>query len=122
FLMTVSIITLVVFLILSAFLVDVHEMLIAIGACFLALIHVLTGFYMTRWAINKSARLFMSVVMGGMGVRLLLIAVILVVLIRFLDIDIKLFILTFGIYYLLFQMVEIYFINRGLQLKKVSQS
>ncbi|KAB2881079.1 hypothetical protein F9K33_02430 [bacterium] len=122
FLLTVMTITLVVFFIMNAFLTENNEITVVISACGLALVHVLSGFYMTRWAFNKSMKLFLSIVMGGMGIRMLLVGILIVILVKVVDIDIKLFIVTFGIYYLLFQMVELYFINRGLQLKKVMKS
>lgn len=122
FLLTVSTITCVVFFIMNAFLTENSEVLIVASACGLALVHVLSGFYMTRWAFRKSMKFFLGIVMGGMGIRMLLIGILIVILAKVVNIDIKLFIVTFGIYYLLFQMVELYFINRGLQLKKVMKS
>jgi hypothetical protein len=119
FLMTVFGITVVVLLILNSFLTGVDQFVVVLSACGLALINVLCGYYMTRWAFRKSMKTFFNVVMGGMGIRLVIIGAVMVVLIRVLTMDVKLFIVTFGIYYLLFQLVEIYFINRGLQLKKV---
>ena len=122
FLMTIFTITCVVFFIINAFLTDNGEITIVLSACGLALAHVVSGFYMTLWAFKKSMKLFMGIVMGGMGIRMLLIGILIVILAKVVNIDIKLFIVTFGIYYLLFQMVELYFINRGLQLKKVTKN
>ena len=122
FLMTVLIITCVVFFIMNSFLTENSEVTIVLSACGLAVVHVLSGFYMTLWAFKKSMKLFLGIVMGGMGIRMLLIGILIVILAKMVDVDIKLFIVTFGIYYLLFQMVELYFINRGLQLKKVMKS
>ncbi len=122
FLLTVGLITCVVFFIINAFLTENSEVTIVLSACGLAVVHVLAGFYMTLWAFKKSMKLFLGIVMGGMGLRMLLIGILIVILVKLVDIDIKLFIVTFGIYYLLFQMVELYFINRGLQLKKVIKS
>lgn len=122
FLLTVLTITCVVFFIINAFLTENSEISVVAGACGLALVHVLSGFYMTRWAFKKSMKLFLGIIMGGMGIRMLLIGILIVILAKVVRIDIQLFIVTFGIYYLLFQMVELYFINRGLQLKKVMKS
>ncbi len=107
-----------VLLIINAFLDTAEDLIIVLSACGIALFHVLTGFYMSRWAFSKSSKLFISIVMGGMGIRMTLIAIVLVLLIQLVQIDVKLFMFTFGVYYVLFQMVEIYFINRGFQLKK----
>lgn len=120
FLLNVSIITVVVFLILNAFLEKATDLAVVSGAYALALLHVLSGFYMTRWALEKPMKLFMTIVMGGMGLRLLLVGIVLIVLIRLIRIDMTLFIITFGIYYILFQIVELFFINRGLHKKKLS--
>lgn len=60
--------------------------------------------------------------MGGMGIRLMIVAIVLVLMAKLVNMDLKLFVVAFGIYYLLFQIVEIYFINRGLQLKKVMKN
>lgn len=122
FLINVAIITIVVFLILNAFLATATDLMVVTGAYALALLHVLSGFYMTRWAFSKPTKIFMTVVMGGMGIRLLLVGMILVILIKLIRIDIQLFIVTFGIYYILFQIVELYFINRGLHGKKLAKS
>lgn len=122
FLINVAIITIVVFLILNAFLATATDLMVVTGAYTLALLHVVSGFYMTRWAFSKSTKLFMTVVMGGMGIRLLLVGLVLVILIKLIRIDIQLFIVTFGIYYILFQIVELYFINRGLHGKKPAKS
>jgi hypothetical protein len=107
---------------MNSFLTENSEVTIVLGAGGLAVVHVLSGFYMTLWAFKKSMKLFLGIVMGGMGIRMLLIGILIVILAKMVDVDIKLFVVTFGIYYLLFQMVELYFINRGLQLKKAIKS
>ncbi|HMV27059.1 hypothetical protein L6Q79_12065 [bacterium] len=122
FLMVVSLITVIVLLILNAFIETAQEFRVVLCASVVALAHVLCGFYMTRWAFTKSNKLFMSVVMGGMGIRMMLVGIILVIVYKLVAIDIKLFIVTFGVYYLLFQIVEIYFVNRGLQMKKLNNN
>lgn len=122
FLFTIFVIAVVVLLILNSFLTTSGEMTIVLSGLGLALVHVLSGFYMSRWALAKPVKLFMSIVMGGMGIRLMLVAIVLVLMAKLVNIDLKLFVVAFGIYYLLFQIVEIYFINRGLQLKKVMKN
>jgi len=122
FLFTIFVTTLFVFLIVNSFLTTANEVWIVLAAWALALVHVISGFYMSRWAIAKPAKTFLTIVMGGMGLRMLMVAIAIVVLIKLLNVDVELFVITFGIYYFLFQIVEIHFINRGLQLKKVMKS
>ncbi len=122
FLLTVCGITVVLLLIFNSFLTSGQEFVIVLSACGLALVNVLSGYYLARWAFGKPMKIFLNVVMGGMGIRLAVMGAAVFILIRVLTMDVKLFVAAFGIYYLLFQMVEIYFINRGLQLKKVIKS
>ncbi len=110
-----------VFLIFNAFLSSIDEITMVATACGISLFHVLSGFYMSRWAFTKSSKLFVSIVMGGMGIRMTMMAILLVLLIQWVHFDVKLFMFTFGIYYVLFQIVEVYFINRGFQLKKAAK-
>lgn len=113
-------ITAVVLLILNAFMETAGERYAVLGACGLAVVHAASGFYMARWAMDKPMKLFLSVVMGGMGLRLMIVGIAVVLMIQVLSLDVKLFIITFGICYLFFQIVEVYFVNRGMQLKKIN--
>ncbi len=120
FLTVILLITLIVLLILNAFVATAYEMTIVSAACALAWIHVLVGFFMSRWAIDRPAKQFMTIIMGGIGLRLLLVAVVLVIVVPWIRDALQLFILTFAVYYVLFQIVEIFFIHRGLQAKRLT--
>lgn len=72
------------------------------------------GFLSICWAIKKSIKTFMTVVMGGMFVRFILIAVLLFLLMRFTEINTTYFIITFAVFYLIYQVFEFRFINANM--------
>jgi len=79
-----------------------------------SLLIFILGFISINWAFNKSLKIFMAIVLGGMFFRFILIAMALFLFIRFTDIHILYFILSFVIFYLIYQVYEIRFINMRL--------
>jgi len=115
----ICLISVIVLLILNAFVTGGTEMGVIASAWGLALIHVLSGFFMSRWAMEKSSRQFMTIVLGGIGLRLMLVAAALFALMPWIRVSLELFIITFVVFYILFQIVEVYFIHRGLQQRRL---
>ena len=122
FLSLIAGITLVVVLILNSFLDHTSQLPTVLSAALLAMVYVISGFFMTNWAFGRPMKMFLTVVMGGIGIRLLITAVVLVVVIKVLQMDAAVFLVTFGILYILFQVVEVYFINKGIQQRKLVKS
>lgn len=85
-----------------------HEILLGFLTSFSIFI---SGFAATNWAFKRSMKAFMGVVLGGMFVRFLIIGAILLLLIQFTDIHIFAFVLSFFIFYIIYQFYEIRFIN-----------
>lgn len=72
------------------------------------------GFISINWAFGKSLKIFMTTVLGGMFIRFALIAVALYLFMRFTDVHILFYTLSFFIFYLIYQIYEIRFINMRL--------
>ena len=72
------------------------------------------GFISINWAFNKSMKIFMTTVLGGIFVRFLLIAAAIFLFMRFTDIQIFYYLLSFFVFYLIYQVYEIRFINTRL--------
>ncbi len=115
----ICLISLVVLLIVNAFVTTRAELGAVAGAWGMAMVHVLAGFFMSRWALGKSVRQFMTIVMGGIGVRLLMVGVAMLILMPVIRGSLEVFVGTFAVFYVLFQIVEIFFLHRGLQRRKM---
>jgi hypothetical protein len=122
FITLIFLVSAIVFLILNAFVSTSYEVGIIAAACALAVGHVMAGFFMSRWALHRPNKQFMTIIMGGIGVRLLGVAVILVLLVPVIRESLQLFIITFAVYYIFFQIIEIFFIHRGLQARRMNPS
>ncbi len=88
-----------------------HEI---ISGYVVSLIIFILGFLSIIWAYNKSLKIFMTTVLGGMFVRFVLIAITLFLFMKYTGIDILYFILSFFIFYIIYQFYEIRFINMKL--------
>ena len=121
FFLLVFILTTIVLLIFNSFLADQNEFVTVLSAGILAVLYVLSGFLMISWAFTKPMKMFMSVVLGGIGIRLILTAIALVLVIKVFAMNISIFLATFGVLYFLFQIVEIYFINKEINNRKLAK-
>ena len=81
---------------------------------FASLVIFCSGFISINWALKKSIKTFMIVVLGGMVLRFILIGLVLFLLMRFTNLNIMFFISSFFIFYLTYQFFEIRFINANL--------
>ena len=79
-----------------------------------SLIIFLLGFFSIIWAFKKSLKVFMATVLGGIFVRFVLIAIALFIVMKFTRIDIVYFVLSFFVFYIIYQFYEIRFINMKL--------
>ncbi|MEE9224583.1 MAG: ATP synthase subunit I [Bacteroidota bacterium] len=83
----------------------------------ISLVNVLIGYVSVEFAFNKSNATFLKVVLGGMGVRLSLIAVTLIVLIKVSSVHLYSLISSMLFFYFLYITFEILFINKKIALK-----
>jgi len=83
----------------------------------ISLVNVLIGYVSVEFAFNKSNATFLKVVLGGMGVRLSLIAVTLIVLIKVFSVHLYSLISSMLFFYFLYITFEILFINKKIALK-----
>lgn len=83
----------------------------------ISLVNVLIGYISVEYAFNKPSATFLKVVLGGMGIRLSLIAVTLILLIKVFQIHLYSLISSMIIFYFLYITFEIVFINRKISLK-----
>ena len=78
---------------------------------FVSLVIFSSGFVSIHWSLNKSIKTFMIIVLGGMFLRFVLIGLALFLLIRLTNINILFFLGSFCVFYLIYQIFEIRFIN-----------
>ncbi len=83
----------------------------------ISLVNVLIGYISVEFAFDKSNATFLKVVLGGIGVRLLLIAVTLILLIKVFDLHLYSLISSMLFFYFLYITFEIVFINKKITLK-----
>lgn len=69
------------------------------------------GFVSIVWSIRRSLKTFMSIVFGGIVVKFLLLAVLTYLIMKHTNLDIFYFIITFVVFYILYQFSEFRFIN-----------
>ena len=75
----------------------------------------LGGVISIQWSFKKSIKVFMSVVLGGIIVRFLVIAIIIYLILKYTTLHIIYFIITFVFFYLVFQFFEFQFINKKIK-------
>ena len=86
---------------------------------FISLVNVIMGYVSVEFAFNKSNATFLKVILGGMGVRLSLIAVTLILVIKVFDIHLYSMISSMFFFYFLYITFEILFINKKIALKNL---
>ena len=69
------------------------------------------GFVSIVWSLKRSLKTFMSVVLGGIAVKFVLLAILIFLIMKHTAINILYFIITFVIFYMGYQISEFQFIN-----------
>ena len=110
----ISIVVLFLILVFIFLIAGDKKFLEIISGYVVSLIIFILGFLSIIWAYNKSLKIFMTTVLGGMFVRFVLIAITLFLFMKYTGIDILYFILSFFIFYIIYQFYEIRFINMKL--------
>ncbi|MCH8020075.1 hypothetical protein IH785_09450 [candidate division KSB1 bacterium] len=93
-----------------------------VGAVFygylVSLVNILFSFYSIKWAFNKPNSTFFAVVLGGMGVRFLILIAALFFVWKFTQIPLTAFIVFLVAFYLTLQFFEIKYIQKQLKIRK----
>ena len=84
----------------------------------IASVNVLLGFAALEYSRGKSTLTFFKVVLGGMGVRLLLMAGVLALLIALVAMNTAALIWSLGLFYMIFLVLEILYIQRSVNEKQ----
>lgn len=88
-----------------------------IAGAVLSTVNVLLGYAAIEYSFGKSVSTFFKVVIGGMGIRLLLMAIVLVLLIKILNLHIAALIGALGIFYIVFLTLEVTYIQKKVTIK-----
>jgi len=80
-----------------------------VGAAICA-INVLLGCAVSLWAFEKSQAIFFQAILGGMGIRLMVIGAFFFMLVRFSEIHVLGLTLSLFLFYVVFQFLEIRFL------------
>ena len=95
-----------------------------VGAVFygylVSLVNILFSFYSIKWAFDKPNSTFFAVVLGGMGVRFLILIAALFFVWKFVQIPFVAFIVSMVGFYLTLQIFEILFIQKALNNRKAT--
>lgn len=78
----------------------------------LSLLNVIAGFRTAKYAFKHDVKKSISIVLGGMAIRIFVSLAIMAAIYAFVDIDRLPFTLTFVVSYFVFLMYEIFYINK----------
>ncbi len=78
----------------------------------ISLVNSVVGFLIIKWGINKPNREFLKLTLGSMGVRLFLIAGLILVLLKFLNFEIYGLLSSLLLFYFIFLFVEVFFLSK----------
>jgi hypothetical protein len=84
----------------------------------LSLLNILLSYSSICWAFHRETKFFFAVVLGGMAVRFIVFALVLIYFLRYTQLPLPGFIISFITFYLFLQYYEVRFINRELRQKK----
>jgi hypothetical protein len=69
------------------------------------------GFVSIVWSLKRSLKTFMSVVLGGIVVKFVLLAILIFLIMKYTNFDILYFVIIFVVFYIFYQLSEFRFIN-----------
>lgn len=79
---------------------------------------ILSGYLANTWAFNRSHKAFFAILLGGMTFRIILIIGIILIVYFKHWVPILEFLILLAVYYFLFQLIEVWLINRQLKTQK----
>ena len=91
------------------FATKVQALSIAVGYI-ISFINVLIGYTLNKSALGKNTKSFMVMVLGGMGIRLMIVAILLVLLLNYTQLESISLVSSVFFFYFLFISIEIYFL------------
>ena len=91
------------------FATKVQALSIAVGYI-ISFINVLIGYSLNKSALGKNTKSFMVMVLGGMGIRLMIVAILLVLLLNYTQLESISLVSSVFFFYFLFISIEIYFL------------
>lgn len=95
---------------------DVQKAALAGGI--IATLNILAGYAAIQYSVDRSMNTFMKYVLGGMGLRLALMAGLLVVLIGFFGYHPAALVASLGVFYIAYLVLEVIFIQTKLGLRQ----
>ncbi len=78
----------------------------------ISLVNSVVGLLIIKWGINKPNKEFLKLTLGSMGVRLFLIAVLILVLLKFLNFETYGLVTSLFLFYSIFLFVEVFFLSK----------
>lgn len=91
-----------------------------IGGYLIGLVNALIGYKMNEAAFNKPVKVFMALVFGGMGIRIMIIGFSIFMLLYFAKLDEYSLIGSVFVFYVVFLILEITYLHKKQQQVKVS--
>jgi hypothetical protein len=88
-----------------------------IAGAILSTLNVIAGFLAIEWSFKKSHTTFLKAVLGGMGIRLGVMLVLLVVLVRFVGLHAPALVVTVLCFYIVYLVLEIFYIQEKVSRK-----
>lgn len=85
-----------------------------------SLVNILFAFFSIKWAFNRSSKTFFAVVLGGMGIRFLVLIFALFFMWNFTKVSLIGFMVSLVCFYLTLQYFEVRFIQKELKSRKAS--
>lgn len=77
----------------------------------ISLLNALLGYKLNTMAFNRSVKSFMILVFGGMGIRLMIVSLLMLILLQFTSLDAMSLVGSVFFFYVLFITIEIYFLH-----------
>lgn len=90
----------------------------AVAGAVMATCNVLAGYASIRYSVGKSLTTFLKFVLGGMGIRLAVLAGVLVVLIRSFGFHPVALVSSLGVFYVAYLTIEVLFIQKHLSIRQ----
>lgn len=88
----------------------------ALGAA-LSTVNIIAGYLSIEYAFNKSMTRFLKTILGGLGIRLFLLLVAMLFAIQVLKLHVLAFTISLFIYYVIFLVLEIFYIDKKVRAK-----
>lgn len=88
----------------------------AVGAI-LSTANIIAGYFSIEYAFNKSMTRFLKTILGGMGIRMLVLLLAMLFVIQVIKLHVLAFTISLFIYYVIFLVLEIFYIDQKVRAK-----